>query len=31
MPTVLPQLTPAESIETTRIYSALANCPPDNR
>lgn len=28
MPTVLPQLTPAESIETTRIYSALGQLPP---
>lgn len=27
MPTVLPQLTPAESIETTRIYSALGQLP----
>jgi magnesium chelatase family protein len=28
MPTVLPQLTPTESIETTRIYSALGQLPP---
>ncbi len=28
MPTVLPQLSPAESIETTRIYSALGQLPP---
>lgn len=28
MPTVLPQLTPGESIETTRIYSALGQLPP---
>jgi magnesium chelatase family protein len=27
MPSVLPQLTPAESIETTRIYSALGQLP----
>ncbi len=27
MPTVLPQLTPGESIETTRIYSALGQLP----
>ncbi len=27
MPTVLPRLTPAESIETTRIYSALGQLP----
>jgi len=27
MPTVLPQLTPTESIETTRIYSALGQLP----
>ncbi len=27
MPTILPQLSPAESIETTRIYSALGQLP----
>ncbi|MEX1223604.1 MAG: YifB family Mg chelatase-like AAA ATPase, partial [Pirellulales bacterium] len=28
MPTVLPQLTASESIETTRIYSAIGKLPP---
>ncbi len=28
MPTILPKLTPAESIETTRIYSALGRLAP---
>jgi magnesium chelatase family protein len=29
LPTILPPLTPAESLETTRIYSALGRLPPD--
>lgn len=29
LPTILPDLTPAESIETTRIYSALGKVQPD--
>ena len=29
MPTILPPLTPAESLETTRIYSALGRLKPD--
>ena len=29
LPTVLPPLTPAESLETTRIYSALGRLSPD--
>ncbi len=28
MPTILPTLTPSESIETTRIYSAVGRLPP---
>jgi len=28
LPTILPELTPAESIETTRIYSAMGLLPP---
>jgi magnesium chelatase family protein len=28
VPTILPELTPQESIETTRIYSALGRLPP---
>ncbi len=28
MPTILPTLTPMESIETTRIYSAIGRLPP---
>lgn len=29
LPTILPPLTPTESLETTRIYSALGRLPPD--
>src|ERR1700682_6657134 len=29
LPTVLPPLTPGESLETTRIYSALGRLNPD--
>jgi magnesium chelatase family protein len=29
LPTILPPLTPLESLETTRIYSALGRLPPD--
>src|SRR5579871_6518457 len=29
LPTILPPLTPAESLETTRIYSALGRLPAD--
>src|SRR6184192_3844576 len=29
LPTILPPLTPYESLETTRIYSALGRLPPD--
>jgi magnesium chelatase family protein len=28
LPTILPPLTPAESLETTRVYSALGRLPP---
>ena len=28
VPTILPELTAAESIETTRIYSAMGKLPP---
>jgi magnesium chelatase family protein len=29
LPTILPPLTPAESLETTRVYSAMGRLPPD--
>lgn len=29
LPTILPPLTPSESLETTRIYSALGRLAPD--
>jgi magnesium chelatase family protein len=29
LPTVLPPLTPVESLETTRIYSAMGRLPSD--
>jgi magnesium chelatase family protein len=29
LPTILPSLTPAESLETTRIYSAMGRLPPE--
>src|ERR1700676_526894 len=28
LPTILPPLTPAESLETTRVYSAMGRLPP---
>jgi len=31
VPTILPDLTPDESIETTRIYSAVGRLPPARR
>jgi magnesium chelatase family protein len=29
LPTILPPLTPVESLETTRVYSAMGRLPPD--
>jgi Magnesium chelatase, subunit ChlI len=29
LPTILPPLTPAESLETTRVYSAMGRLPAD--
>jgi magnesium chelatase family protein len=29
LPTILPPLTPVESLETTRIYSAMGRLPPE--
>ena len=31
LPTILPPLTPSESLETTRIYSAMGRLAPENR